>query len=129
MISAGAGLVLLLGLSGCASTGDREAAAATAALRLLTAVQNDDGETACAALAPDTAADVARDAPCAEAVLQEDLPGPGAVVGSAVYGQWAQVRTTTDTLFLAVFGGGWRVVAAGCAPRGNRPYDCVVQGG
>ena len=34
-----------------------------------------------------------------------------------------------DTVFLATFPGGWRVVAAGCTPRGDRPYDCTVAGG
>ena len=38
-------------------------------------------------------------------------------------------HSPTDTVFLAVFPGGWRVVAAGCTPHGDRPYDCVVQGG
>jgi len=28
-----------------------------------------------------------------------------------------------------MFPGGWRVVAAGCQSRGERPYDCVVDGG
>jgi hypothetical protein len=32
-------------------------------------------------------------------------------------------------VFLAAFPGGWRVVAAGCTPRGDRPYDCTLQGG
>jgi hypothetical protein len=94
---------LLTGVAGCASTGDR----------------------ACARLAPDTA----RDASCPDGILEEDLPGPGEVVSTEVYGQWAQVRTTTDTVFLAVFPGGWRVVAAGCTSRGNQPYECALQGG
>ena len=38
-----------------------------------------------------------------------------------MYGQWAQVRLSGDTVFLAVFPGGWRVVAAGCTPRGSVP--------
>ena len=82
-------------------------------------------------LAPETAAEVEESAgkSCAEAILQEDLLEPGSVVGSDVYGQWAQVRFSGDTVFLAMFGDGWRVVAAGCTPRGQRPYDCVIQGG
>jgi hypothetical protein len=34
-----------------------------------------------------------------------------------------------QVLSLAGFPGGWRVVAAGCRPRGQRPYDCVIDGG
>jgi hypothetical protein len=121
----------VLAVAGCAPVGDRGQAAAAAAMRLFAAVGAHDGTAACAVLAPDSAAEVAQsgDKPCAEAILDEDLPAPGAVTGTDVYGQWAQVRLTGDTVFLAAFPGGWRVVAAGCKPRAERPYDCTVQGG
>jgi len=72
---------------------------------------------------------VGKDDPCPKAILDENLPGPAAVVGTELYGQWAQVRLAGDTLFLAHFGDGWKVVAAGCTSRGERPYDCRVKGG
>ncbi|MET8040642.1 hypothetical protein ABZU25_07220 [Micromonospora sp. NPDC005215] len=50
-------------------------------------------------------------------------------MASEVYGQQAQVRLDGDTVLLAVFPGGWRVVAAGCTDRGDKPYDWVLQGG
>jgi len=118
-------------LCGCSDVGRRKASAGEVAGRLLTAVADKDGAGACATLAPDTAAELVQSegTPCAEAILGEDLPAPATVRGAEVYGQWAQVRLTDDTIFLAVFPGGWRVVAAGCTPRKSRPYDCTLQGG
>jgi hypothetical protein len=127
-----AAAALLASLSGCAAVGgDRAESAEGVALRMLRAVGAQDGATACADLAPETAAEVEESAekPCPQAILEEKLPAPSAVTGTAVYGQWAQVRLTGDTVFLAVFPGGWRVVAAGCTPRGEAPYDCILQGG
>jgi hypothetical protein len=70
---------------------------------------------------------------CADAIGDEDLPDPGDVTGVDIDGQWAKVAMTADggdgTVFLAMFPGGWRVAAAGCRSRGERPYDCAVQGG
>ena len=121
--------IAALTLSGCAPAGGRADAAAAVALRFLQAVAAQDGVAACATLAPDTRREVAEDEPCEQAILDADLPEPGTVEKSAVYGQWAQVRLSADTVFLATFPGGWRVVAAGCTPQGDRPYDCSVQGG
>ena len=121
--------VLLAG--GCGSVDRRADAAAGVADRLLAAVAAGDGTTACAQLAPETAAELA-DSPgptCAKAILDQDLPAPGANRGADVYGQWAQVRLDDDTVFLAAFPGGWRVVAAGCKPQGDaQPYDCTLHG-
>jgi hypothetical protein len=120
----------LVALAGCGSTGGRAEAASAVATRLLTAIAGGDGAAACAVLAPGTTAELEESAgkPCPEAILDEDLPEPGPVDRTAVYGQWAQVRLATDTVFLGVFPGGWRVVAAGCDARGDRPYDCTLQG-
>lgn len=117
-------------VAGCASVDDREAAAGTTAVKMLTAVSVKDGATACAALAPRTRSELedSEDKPCEKAILDEQLPAPGTVTGTDVYGQWAQVRLSGDTVFLGMFPGGWQVVAAGCEPRESRPYDCTLQG-
>ena len=121
---------VLLAAAGCGDGGRRTAASNTASA-MLRAVAEGDGSGACALLAPDTADAVAQaqETSCADGVLREDLPAPGAERHADVYGQWARVRLDGDTVFLAVFPGGWRVVAAGCRPDGSdRPYDCTVSG-
>jgi hypothetical protein len=40
-----------------------------------------------------------------------------------------QVRFAQDTIFLARFQSGWKVMAAGCSPVPGHPYDCRLQGG
>lgn len=121
----------VLALAGCGSVHERGDAASSVAVQMLGAVERADGADACAVLAPDTISELEESAgkPCPVAVLEQDLPAPGAVTATAVYGQWAQVRLSEDTVFLGVFPDGWRVVAAGCTPRTERPYDCVLQGG
>jgi hypothetical protein len=122
-----AGLALSV-LAGCSDNG-RAAAADDVATRMLRAASGSDGTTACELLAPRTAAEVADSQSCPDAIVQEHLPAPGRMRSTEVFGQWAQVRMDGDTVFLAVFPGGWRVVAAGCTPRrSDEPYDCAVQG-
>ena len=117
-------------VAACAQPRPDGDAAASTARGLLTATAAGDGAAACAILAPDTRAELEESAgkPCAEAITDEDLPRPGTVQTVDVYGQWARVVTSDDTVFLGAFGDGWRVVAAGCRPREERPYDCLLQG-
>ena len=121
----------LLVLAGCGTSDGRAAAASGVATRMLRAVADSDGATACALLAPRTAAEVAdsQEESCAQAIVKQHLPAPGAIRSTQVFGQWAQVRLDDDIVFVAAFGGGWRVVAAGCTPRAqDEPYHCSVQG-
>jgi hypothetical protein len=99
--------------------------------RFQAAVDAGDGAGACRLLAPATRDTLERDAqaPCADAVLDEDLPPAGDDVDTEVYGTAAQVRTGTDTVFLGRFDQGWRVTAAGCEASGDAPYQCAVEGG
>jgi hypothetical protein len=123
-------LVLAVALAGCSPVGDRAESAESTAVGFLRDVAAGNGAAACALLAPNTVAELEQSDKkgCAEAIVGEDLPRPGTASGTSVYGQWAQVHLTDDTVFLAVFPGGWRVVAAGCTPQGDRPYDCTLQG-
>ncbi|MFI7370870.1 hypothetical protein ACIBSW_12315 [Actinoplanes sp. NPDC049668] len=114
--------------SGCVGQSD---GAATAVKHLSTALTAGDGAAVCAILAPDTRLAVAESTgtSCPEAISDQGLTPPGAIRAVDVYGQWARVVTEHDTVFLAAFGAGWKVVAAGCRSRGERPYDCRVQAG
>ncbi|MFF4006839.1 hypothetical protein [Streptomyces sp. NPDC001717] len=44
------------------------------------------------------------------------------------YGRQALMRMSGDTLFLAQFTGGGKAVAAGCTPRPDKPYRCLLKG-
>lgn len=116
--------------AGCAPPAERGEGAVAVVQGLAAAVSSGDGSAACGLLAPATRAAVEKAAgtACPEAITEEDLPAPGPVRTVDVYGEWARVVTERDTLFLAAFGEGWRVVAVGCRSRGERPYDCQVQG-
>jgi hypothetical protein len=45
-----------------------------------------------------------------------------------VWGDAAQARVGDDTVFLREKAVGWRISGAGCAPNGDRPYECEVGG-
>jgi hypothetical protein len=125
MVAAVAGVAVCL----VASCGSKlpEASSSTAE-RFYQAVEQRDGAAACALLAPATRDEVAADAPCATAILDEDLPPGGSVTELRQYGTEAQARMRGDTAFLAEFDDGWKVVAAGCTSKGRLPYDCKVKG-
>jgi hypothetical protein len=122
------GVVVLGGAAAC-GTGQRESEASAVAEAFSTAITNGDAAAACAVLAPETVEAMAASegAPCEESLKPEELPG-GAVGEVQVWGDRAQVRTGDDVLFLVELEEGWKVVAAGCVPQGERPYLCEVGG-
>lgn len=96
------------------------------------AVAGKDGGTACSLLAPGTRRELEQSAgrPCPSAVLGQGLGPSRGVRRAQRFGDEAQVLLDGDTVFLARFSVGWRVVAAGCTDRGPaRPYECSVKGG
>jgi hypothetical protein len=130
VVRTGAVALLVSALVGCG--GDvRSAAVGRVAADFGSAVAADDGAAACALLSPATAEKLAEDAAteCADAVLEADLPDAGEVRSVDVYGGQARVVLDGDTMFVAELSDGWAVVAAGCRPRGERPYDCELEGG
>jgi hypothetical protein len=116
-------------LSGCGSQGTGEAA--TAAQDFARSVAQSHEPTACRYLAPATRAELEQSEgkPCPAALSATDLPRAGTLISTRRYGTMSQAVFSHDTVFLSQFPGGWKVVAAGCQPRGERPYDCSLQGG
>jgi hypothetical protein len=80
----------------------------------------------CDLLAPATLAALEEESSCAAAVEQL-VPDGGEVSAVEIWGGDAQVRLAGDTVFLTETDAGWRVVAAGCRARAERPYVCEVE--
>ncbi|TCC44866.1 hypothetical protein E0H73_45100 [Kribbella pittospori] len=99
--------------------------------RFYRAIEAGDGSAACNLLAPQTVQEVEQSerAPCRSVILGEDIPTAGEVTELQQYGTQAQVQLRGDTAFLAEFDDGWRIIAAACTARGDRPYDCKLTGG
>jgi hypothetical protein len=125
-----AALVLLPGLSACGAQPHAEAVAAVAEA-FHQAFADGDGEAACALLAPSTTSELEQSAgtPCAEAVLEEQVPAAEEPTPPEVFGTQAIVRVGEGAMFLARFADGWKVMAAACRPRPGKPYDCAISGG
>jgi hypothetical protein len=125
--------VVLLGVlastvAGCGHLGSAENADASQAALTFDSDLRTPAE-ACRLLAPGTLAELDSSfGPCDHSLAKQHLPEGGRVVGVDVYGKDAMVRLDNDVIFLARFDNGWRVTAAGCAPRSGRPYDCTVKG-
>jgi hypothetical protein len=118
---------LLLAM-GCGS--GQDSAVEGSAERFEAAVAAEDAGTACQLLAPATRSEIesANHRPCVEAWASEGVPFGGHVTRVRAYGSMAIVELDADTVFLARFDSGWRVMAAHCAPRADAPYECQVKG-
>lgn len=97
--------------------------------QVVAAFATGDPATRCALLAPATLAAVERSAltSCTR-VVAGLAPSGGRVLRTSVWGDAAQVQTAEDTVFLTRTSGGWKIAAAGCAPNGDAPYICTVDG-
>ena len=130
--TAGAVTLLVVGTSGCG--GVDQGPATDAARRFYAAVQERDGDAACAVLAPSTRSELEQsaDKPCPQAILEEDIPMQDRPAATEVFGTMAQVRYAGETAFLTRSDHGWLVLAVACGARPEgpeRPYDCQLKGG
>lgn len=123
-----AAVAVPLAFTGCA--GGNPAGPSATARAWLAASRAQDGAALCVLLAPVTRAEVERQThrPCDLAVLAAGLPDVGSLVSASQWGEAATARLDGDTLFLEHFSAGWMVIAAGCRPQGDKPYECRVGG-
>ncbi|MFF9059415.1 hypothetical protein ACF09K_12105 [Streptomyces sp. NPDC014882] len=118
-------------VSGCGAVSERRDDVRTATAAFEDALGEGAYARACGGLAPATVEELEQSAgaPCARALGEESLKPGGAVRVVDVYGNQARAVLARDTLFLSHFATGWKVVAAGCAPRPGTPYQCEIKGG
>lgn len=133
LVKAVPGLVLLLGVAACSGEGAGPPGAEQAAEKFYAAVQAGDYGQACSMLAPATLEDSQQaedggEQPCIDKLGAVSLASPGMPVTSQAFGRNAQVVFEADTVFLTLSNGTWKVMAAGCTPRGERPYSCLIEG-
>lgn len=123
-----AAIVAAAGLVGCAASTER-ADVQRVAVDFVTAVEDNNGQDACALLTSEAEESVsgATDVPCPTAVLNIDESG-AEVHHIQVWGDAAQVKVGSDTVFLRRLSAGWQVRAAGCQSQPGAAYNCDVEG-
>jgi hypothetical protein len=119
----------IAGAGGCGTTQDR--AVEETAQGFYRALDASDGAAACDLLAERTRSEVEKSAhkPCAQAILDEDIPTVAGAREVSAFGVAAQIRYAGETAFLSRFRDGWHVVAAGCRRQPGGMYDCQVEAG
>ncbi len=119
--------LIVVGVAGCGAGPDK-GGPARAAQAFYSALGSGDGTAACVELAPEARHKLEQsgDGQCAEAVTSLNLSGE-TIRRIEVFGRGARVVLDSDTAFLAKFPDGWRITAAGCKERKERPYDCQVE--
>jgi hypothetical protein len=125
-------VALVLAISGCGRSGDRESVQVVAD-RFFAAFQSGDGEQACAQLSPETRSTLEsqEQSECRDSVTELDLQG-GAVVRVDVFVTNAVVELSSgESAFLDDGDTGWRLSAVGCSAEASapadRPHDCELE--
>ncbi|MDQ0752422.1 hypothetical protein QF034_006653 [Streptomyces africanus] len=124
-------VVVLATAGACGTPSERRDGVTAQLTRFERALDAGQRQRLCAALAPSTREELEQSAKrrCAQAIGEQSLPAAGAVRRVDVYGEQARVVLDHDTVFLAHFPTGWKVTAAGCRPRPQRPYQCEIKAG
>ncbi len=116
-------------LVGCGRVDDERAAGAVTD-RFVSAIEDNEGDVACAQLSPDTADALEQQEgePCEQAAPELEITATD-VRRAQVFGITAKVDLADgESAFLELTSDGWRIAAAGCRPvAGDQPYECEVE--
>ena len=125
------GVAAVAGAAGC-GTGERDSGAAAVVARFHAALEQRDGEGACAELSEETESKLEQQEgrPCPEAILGLELPRGGTPAQTSVYVTSASVLSAEGEMtFLDEAADGWEISAAGCErSTPDLPYDCKLEG-
>ncbi|MER1995013.1 MAG: hypothetical protein ABTA24_00745 [Arthrobacter sp.] len=124
---------LLLTVPACGASGPAPDGAEETAVSFYAALDNGEYNRACGMLAPATFEDIQQaedggDQACAGRLRALSLQDPGEPLSAQAFGRNAQVAFDSETVFLTLSSSSWKVMAAGCTARGDRPYSCLVEG-
>jgi hypothetical protein len=121
-------IVLAGGLTGCTDSTQRSEVQRVA-VDFVTAIEDRNGADACELLTSEAEESVsgATDVACAVAVLNVEENG-AEVRHVQIWGDAAQVKLGSDTVFLRELPDGWQVRAAGCQSQPGAAYKCDVEG-
>lgn len=120
----------VLASAGCSGAAGNDAAAGRVAQEFSSALAAGDPASACDLLAMGTVTALEQESgsACADALGALDLPVGGSVGTTRAFARAAESVVGADTLFLTLEPGGWKVRAAGCTKRPERPYHCDLKG-
>lgn len=122
---------MVFAVAGCSGSNPGADAAAQVAVEFHEMVSSGDPSAGCDLLAPAVVEKLENGSAgtCDEKLSAMDLPPASRVTETKAFGSSAQVFLDEDTVFLTKSGDSWKITAAGCTSRGERPYDCEVDGG
>lgn len=122
---------MVLVITGCSGSNAGADGAAQVAVEFHKMVSAGDPSAGCGLLAPAVVEKLENGSAgtCGEKLSALNLPAATRATEAKAFGSSAQVFLDEDTVFLTKSGDSWKITAAGCTSRGERPYDCDVEGG
>ena len=125
-------LAAAVAMGGCARDADRDSVR-TVTERFYTALEQDDGEAACAQLSTDarTELETQEQEACPEAVTSLQVEGGGLTRVQVHITNAKADLSSGESAFLSQTPDGWRLSAVGCQPQqgkpADEPYDCELE--